>query len=288
MVKYFITSGNSKVGAATIKHLKAAGETDIVAGTRDVKKSEEHLKKAGASSVVEIDLNNLESVANALKGAERVLLVHGAGDYIGIAKNVASAAKTIDSVKVIVRIAGALSDAESQEPIMRIHGQAFNALTESGKTIIAVGPNFFLENWLEQIPSIKSGTVYGSAGDARIGYIAVDDIGAVAAAVLRNPEAHAGKHVPISGSEALTESEVLHHITEAAGIQAKYVSLPDEDFKASLIKHGVDEHIAGFIIILENLKRNISVALDHNVQNILGRPPITAQQWAKDHAAQFK
>jgi len=286
MVKYFITSGNSKVGAATIKHLRAAGETDIVAGARDAKKAEEHLKKVGASSVVEIDLGNPESVANALKGAERVLLVHGPGDYVGFAKNVASAAKTIDSVKVIVRIAGAQSDAESKDPILRIHGQSFNALKESGKTVIAVGPNFFFENWLEQIPSVKSGAVYGAAGDGRIGYIAVDDIGAVAAAVLRNPEAHAGKHIPISGS-AVTESEVLHQITEAAGIQAKYVSLPDEDYKASLLKHGLDEHTAGFLVVLENLKRS-NVHEDHNVQNILGRPPITAQQWAKEHAAKFK
>jgi len=287
-VKYFITSGNSQVGAATIKYLKAAGETDIVAGTRNVKKSEEELKKAGATSVVEIDLGNLESITNALKGAERVLLVHGPGDYVGFAKNVASAAKTIDSIKVVIRIAGSQSDAESKDPIMRIHGQAFNALKESGKTTIAVGPNFFLENWFGQIPSIKGGAVYGSAGDSRIGYIAVDDIGAVAAAVLRNPEPHAGKHIPITGSEAVTESEVLHHITEAAGIQAKYVSLSDEDFKASLLKHGIDEPTAAFIIVLENLKRSGYDDVTHHVQDIIGRPPITAQQWAKDHAARFK
>lgn len=34
MVKYLITSGNSQSGKATIQHLRALGETDIVAGAR--------------------------------------------------------------------------------------------------------------------------------------------------------------------------------------------------------------------------------------------------------------
>lgn len=78
MVKYFITSGNSKTGNATIRALKALGENDIVAGaryfnfflyfifvfsnskhisvlSRDPIKSAKKLKEDGASEVVEFD-----------------------------------------------------------------------------------------------------------------------------------------------------------------------------------------------------------------------------------------
>lgn len=45
--------------------------------------------------------------------------------------------------------------------------------------------------------------------------------------------------------DLISEADILKEITEAAGIKAKYVSLPNDEYKESLLKMGFPKDIAG-------------------------------------------
>jgi len=293
MVKYFITSGNSRVGKATLRELRKLGETDLVAGARNPAESEKELKNAGASSVVHFDFTKPETVANALKGVERVLIVHGPTDFVNFpiwAKTVADAAtQPGSSVKVLAKISGYIQDKNYPDP-SKTHAEVFEVLKNSGLVHFSVGPPFFFENWDAAKQVIQSGTVYGAAADAQVPYVAVDDIGAVAAAALKNADKYNGRHLQIIG-QRVSESEVLKAISDATGIPAKYVSISPEEFAKNLQKAGVPEALIPFLVGLEGYKKKtgeLGPDAPNVLPEVLGRGGITVQQWAKDHAAAFK
>jgi len=232
----------------------------------------------------------IETVEKALKGVERVLIVHGntnPPNFITWTQTVVDAAKKIDSVKIIAKISGFNSDPNSPIEVPRFHAKAAEVIKHSGYQWFTVGPSFFFENWLSQKASIQSGSVYGGAGNASVGYIAVDDIGAVAAIGLKNVEKYNGQHIQIIGQN-VTEPDVLQAINEATGHNAKYVNLTPPEYQAKLIQFGVPETTAATLAIFEGIKAK-GIAGDPTIlKGILGRDPITAKVWAKSHAAALK
>jgi NAD(P)H dehydrogenase (quinone) len=295
MTKYLITSGNSKVGKATIHALKALGEANIVVGARDPVKSEVELKKVGASSVVELDFNKPETVAKAMEGVDRVLIVHGpppsVPDFVKWSTTVADAAKHPGStVKVLGKIAGFFSDSQSNIAIAKTHGQVFDILKNTGLQYFAIGPMFFFENWLQQKNSIHSGAVNGASNGAKVGYIAVDDIAAAAAVALKNPGKYTGRHLPIV-AQFVTEQEILKEITDATGIPATYNDLSSDAYHALLKQYGLPDDVVDLLTILEKLKASggaLASAPNDLLKEIIGREPLTAHAWVRANAAAFK
>jgi len=292
-VRYLITSGNSNVGDHVIRALVALGEKDIVAGTRDVEKSKAQLLAAGAREVVHIDLYKAETLQSAMAGVDRALLVAGgpsggADDYIVWAQNFVKAAKATPSVKLLARISGGSSDPNGQGAA-RIQGLSDQELKNSGIDWVTFGPNFFMSNFLRSKDSIKRGEVVGAAGEGKTAYIAVEDIGDAAAAVLAHPEKHGTKrHILLSGSAAITDGEFVAAIGEALGKPIKYTSLAPEAFTARLVSVGVPKSTADFITMLEVTRLNSRASMvSQEVEKILGRKPMTHQEWAKKHVADF-
>jgi len=288
-VKYFITSGNSQTGLATIKALKAAGEHDIVAGARDPKKSEADLKAAGASQVVEVDLSKPETLKKALPGAERVLIVHnGSPDAVQWARNVVEVGKDIPSIKVYSRIAGLVQDENSPIWFVKAHASAATLLRDSGKQWFTVGPGFFFENFLAKAQEYKSGSVTVASGDGKISFISASDIGAVAAGALRNPEKYNGQHLPITGGEAASEAEVYAALNEATGKHTKVVHVTIDQFKQALKDKHYPDQVVDLLATLEQMKASGEAAgLTENVKKVAGKDPVSVKEWAKQNASAF-
>jgi len=293
MVRYLITSGNSTVGSQVLRSLAALGEKDIVVGTRDVEKSKKDLLAAGASEVVHIDLYKIETLEKALAGVERALLVAGAptggvDDTILWAQNFAKAAKASPSVKLVARISGGTSDPNGQGAA-RLQGLSDLELKNTGLDWVTFGPNFFMTNFLRSKDSIKRGEVLGAAGEGRTAYVAIEDIADVTAAVLTHPEKHGTKrHILISGGAAVTDGEFVKAISEAINKPVKYTSLAPEAYTAALVGFGVPKGTAEFLTMLEVIRlKSWAGHVSQEVEKILGRKPMTLQEWAKKHRDQF-
>jgi len=292
-VKYLITFGNSRVGRAALKVLRDLGETDIVVGARDPAKSEQELKAAGASVVVELDLDKKETVEKALEGVEKVLLVHtGRVPFPVItqwAQTVAEAAiRPGSTVKTIGKIAAIFADSKSPVPVVKTHGEVLDILVNTGLQVFSIGPSFFFENWLDEL---KGQTVwYGAAGDVELFHIAVADIAEAAISVLRNPAKYNGKHLGIAG-DIVGEQTLAKLIADATGLPITYKLVSFEEYEEIQKKKRNTEIEAVAWVSREKIK--VSGAFGSKVRNtdllveILGHQPINAKVWARANKDKF-
>jgi hypothetical protein len=66
----------------------------------------------------------------------------------------------------------------------------------------------------------------------------------------------------------------------------KHVDVSPEDFKAGLLKAGLPEHYAAFLVVLMGfVKAGYTAQVNDEVKNVLKREPIKFAQFAKDYAA---
>jgi uncharacterized protein YbjT (DUF2867 family) len=78
--------------------------------------------------------------------------------------------------------------------------------------------------YLDFLPTLAGddGIIRGPAGDGRVGAVARIDVARSAAAVLIDPDVHAGHVYDLTGPEALSLAEVARRITEVTGRATTY------------------------------------------------------------------
>ena len=97
---------------------------------------------------------------------------------------------------------------------------------------------------------------------------------------------HAGKAYALSGGQAFTYGEAAEILSRAAGKPIRYVALSEEDFSGSLAAQGWQpEQIAMFAGLFQGVRQGWAAPISPDVASVLGRPPITLEQFAQDHAA---
>jgi uncharacterized protein YbjT (DUF2867 family) len=151
-------------------------------------------------------------------------------------------------------------------------------------------PNSFMQNLLAYYaPSIRAqGAFYNAMGNARTSYVDVRDIAVVAAKALQG-DAHDGKIYELNGPEALTCAEIAEKISRHAGVTARYVEIPAEaQRKAMLEQRMPDWQVTALLDLQEYYTRGQGGATDNVLEELLGRPPITMDQFLQEFAAEFR
>jgi uncharacterized protein YbjT (DUF2867 family) len=92
----------------------------------------------------------------------------------------------------------------------------------------------------------------------------------------------------ITGPEALTYSEVAEKLTAALGKPVRYIDVPPEQFKQSLLAAGMPEWSADALLeIFEDVMKPLGAEVTNVAAEIAKKAPITFDQFARDHAAAF-
>ena len=135
--------------------------------------------------------------------------------------------------------------------------------------------------------SLARAAFYAPLGDARLALVDVRDIAAVAVKTLTD-RGHEGKAYTITGPEALTYSEVAGKLTAALGKPVRYVDVPPEQFKQSLLGAGMPDWSADALLeIFEHVVKPLGAEVTNVIAEIAKKEPITFDQFARDHAAEF-
>ncbi|GAB2975469.1 SDR family oxidoreductase [Frigoribacterium salinisoli] len=113
----------------------------------------------------------------------------------------------------------------------RDHGATEQHLVASGVGTTFLRDSFYLDSLVEFVD--EAGVLRGPAGEGRVAAVARADVAAVAAAVLRDPEAHRGATYDVTGGEALTLSEVAARLSAATGRPVTYAPETVEEAYAS-------------------------------------------------------
>jgi NAD(P)H dehydrogenase (quinone) len=186
------------------------------------------------------DLNRHEAFDAALAGADTVFLLRPYTlRQMMYGKLVTDAASRV-GVQSMVTI-GAYGRPETPWPVI-----AWNFLVEAYVERAKLGfthlqPNYFMDNTLAQRDP-ASHTLFNRI-KIPVSWIAAEDIAAVAAAVLRDPAAHAGKTYPLA-SEVADVQQIAGYMSEITGIQHTVGATPPEKMMERLLAQGREHEYA--------------------------------------------
>lgn len=278
MILVFGATG--KIGSEVVRQLSEAS-IKVRAFVRDPAK----MRALKGVEVVRGDLDNAASIAGGLRGVDTILLLTAPNAKHELA--VIDAAKK-SATKKIVKISAMGADATSERRIARAHGETEEALKASGITWTILRPGMFAQNFLMFAGSVKeSGKFFASVGDGKAATIDARDIAEVAVRALTLPE-HDGKTYILTGNSLVSYSDAAKKISAATGKAVTYVDVPLEQTKKAMIDHGMPEWLATELVGFQAATAaGRTAGMSTDTQTILGRPPRTFDDFARDYASAF-
>jgi uncharacterized protein YbjT (DUF2867 family) len=243
---------------------------------------------AGAEAVV-ADFADPSSLATALRGVESVYLVCSPiPELVQLESNAIEAFAAAGVPRVVLNSALGAGDFTKSFPSW--HRKVEDKLKATNLQYCILRPNSFLQNVVTYYaPSVRAqGAFYGAMGNARTSYLDIRDIALVAAKALRGGE-HDGKTYELNGPEALTCTEVAEKISRHARVPVRYVDLPPAALRKGMIDQGMPEWQATALLELQEYYTDGKGAtVDGVLMGLLGRAPITMDQFLEEFAAEFR
>ena len=239
--------------------------------------------------IVQGDMARPETLAPALRGIDRAILISSATpDMLEVQSNFIDAARSA-GVKHVVKLSGIAPNLDSSFRFARMHGEIEKRLEASGMAWTHLRPGEFMTVYFRQVPNIMAkGALLLPMEDARIASIDIGDIAEVAAAALTGP-GHEGKTYPLTGPEALTMAEVAERLSAATGKTIRYVDVPPEEAKRAQLAAGMPPYLADALgeLFAERRRGKESVVWP-TVAELTGRPATRFDEFARRHVAVFR
>ncbi|HLU24344.1 MAG TPA: SDR family oxidoreductase [Longimicrobiales bacterium] len=239
------------------------------------------------------DLSDASLLEPALAGTDRLFLLTGNDPGFGrIQIDVLRVAAQV-GVRHVVKLSAYGASPRSNSAIGREHWEVEQALQQQsamGWTILR--PHSFMQNWLDDVAeSVRAeGRIYSPIEDGRVPFIDARDIADVAAVVLKDPAPHAGKKYYLSGGEAVGYADVASAISEATGREVTYQPISMEEARARMEARGTPAPLIDATLALAAYQKagGPTAQVSGEVERILGRPPRTIRDFARDYAEHFR
>ena len=280
-----VTGASGSVGKSVLREVAKSG-----AKHRAMYRSAVEAQKAppGTETVI-ADFAKKDTIAAALKGAESVYLVCSPiPELVQLESNMIDACVVAGVKHVVLNSAMGAGDYNKSFPSW--HRKVEDKLRATQLSYTILRPNSFHQNVVAFFaPSIRAqGVFYGSMQNARNSFIDVRDIAAIAAKALAGG-AHAGKTYELNGPQALNYSELAEKISQVAGRGVKYVDIPMEaQKKAMLDQHMPEWQVTALLELQGYYLSGKGGEIDDLVQRLLGRAPITMDQFLAEFAGEFR
>ncbi|MGN4446736.1 SDR family oxidoreductase [Bacillus cereus group sp. MYBK79-1] len=238
------------------------------------------------SKGVYFDFENPSSLKLALMGVTKLFLLRP--PHLADAKKyfqpVIDAAKEV-GIKHIVF----LSLLGVEKNLIVPHAKIEKIIKDSGIPYTFLRPSFFMQNLLSQHGDElrKDKIIEVPAGRGKTSFIDVRDIGEVAAKVLTE-DGHRFKAYALTGSEALTYYEVAEIISKETNEHIIYTNPNIFTFRKRMIQKGLkNDFIMVMIGIYTTARLGLAKKITLDLEQLLGRKPITLKQFAHDYREQL-
>lgn len=214
-----------------------------------------------------------------------------AGEFVALARRAGVR-------RLVVLAANNIEDEDALQPSRFLghrNREVEAAVVASGLEWVSLRPATFHTNALHWAGQISRGdVVYGPYAAARETPVDPRDIAAVAAMALLETSRGdgggnlAGRKLELTGPQALSQDRMVADIGAAAGRLLRYQEVPDAVFRRNMERTGAPEGFGdAYLARLAHLLAHPPQVSD-TVQRLLGRPPISFAQWARDHAEAFQ
>jgi len=268
---------------------RTPGNARIRVGVRK-QKDLERLRGEGRDAVL-FDLDDPRTFGPALCGVDRMNIL--TGYTIAMThqtKTVVDAAKKAGVQHIVNQGVFAAEDATDSKYCWFALVEAY--IEASGIAWTHLHPNVFLENMLSVSQPI-GGTFSVFWGENRVGYVALHDLAAVTAKVLRDgPERHGSKDYYLS-TETMTGPELATALSEVLDRSIRCNTLDPSEVEA-LFKKGtleVEDWYArsSFELLTQFADGRMGYmgTVKDDVPFLLGRPATSVRDWARANKAQL-
>ncbi|OBK18464.1 NAD(P)H-binding protein [Mycobacterium asiaticum] len=238
-------------------------------------------------------VEQVRSLAEALPGTSAVFLNSRAlpqRNAEGLAKVVAQC--NAAGVTKLVALSAINADDDLARQPSRFRGdrnrEVEQAAVESGLQWVSLRPSVFASNftgmWARQLRA--GDVVAGPYAAASMAPIVDDDISAVAARALLTDEL-VGRKIPMTGPHALTNRELVDVIGTVLRRPLRYHELPPELVRQRFTGSGFSAEFADAYVAMLAASLDSPALVTHEVEKVLGRPPLAFAEWVARHRADF-
>jgi NAD(P)H dehydrogenase (quinone) len=247
---------------------------------------------AEGKDAVLLDLDNPGTFGAALHGVDGLFLLNSYSvEMLVHSKTLVDAAKKA-GVQHIVHL-GTYGEWDTTDPHFAWHQLVERYVEASGISWTHLHPNMFMEN-LVTFMAPRNGRVTSYSGDARMGWIALADVAAVAATVLsEGPTRHHGKDYWLS-TDVQTPEQTAAVLSKVVGQVIKAEVKFPEDFKALIDSGEVPMekwYAAGavefFSQVYDGRMGYIGTARN-DLPYVTGKTPTSLEQWAQDNLSRLQ
>jgi uncharacterized protein YbjT (DUF2867 family) len=274
-----VTGATGTTGAEVVRQLLVA-EQNVRVLVRDPQKVSDW---AGKVEIIQADLATPETLKAAFDGVAKVYIVANGPQLPEYEKNAFTAAKAA-GVKHIVKLSGRHLDAPfmAESAHARWHNDAEDALRSLGVPWTILRPGWFASNLL--IFGVKEQrAIVFPTGNGKDIHIDPRDIAAVAVKALTTPD-HEGKVYELTGTEFLSFTDVAAKLSQALGYEIPFINIAPEAFREAMVSNGAPaDHLDSVLSYFKGVREGKIYPLTQTVQEILGRPARTFDDWLADH-----
>lgn len=249
------------------------------------------LRKLGAEVVIG-DLLSLNDLRAALEGIETAYFVYPiAPGLIDATARFALAAQEA-GVKSVVNMSQISARRVAKSNAALDHYTAERVFDWSGLAMTHLRPTYFSQwliypHWRQHI--VERGEIRLPFGDGRHAPIAAEDQARLIAAILENPQAHAGKTYNLNGPVQLSQQGVAAAVGEVLGRTITYVPISLEQYDREMAEAGLPAFLRQHLVeVAQDYQHGVFEGEDGVIREITGQAPMTVQAFVTLHKALFQ
>jgi uncharacterized protein YbjT (DUF2867 family) len=281
MTKVLITGATGNVGMEVLAALKKMDHNlEIHAGVRDPEFDNKKLSHFDVKTI-KFDFMDLETYFPALKGIDVIFLLRPP-QISDVQKYFVPLIET--AIKSLVKHIIFLSVQGVENSKIIPHHKIEKLIVANKIPYTFLRPAYFMQNFTTTLRNdlMNNNRVYLPAGEAKFTVIDIEDIGAVAANVLIEPQNHIHKSYELTNDETLTFAEMAEKISNGIGKPIKYISPNLLQFFWTKKKENMPTMLILVMIMLHYLPRfQKTPKTTHWVKSITGHEPKSFDEFAK-------
>jgi uncharacterized protein YbjT (DUF2867 family) len=279
--KILITGATGNVGRELVRQLVDRG-VEVKAATR--RPWEVAAALAADVEVVELDYDVTETWDAAVQWADRVFLVPAPFDPQSDERLVPFLDWAVQSgSRHLVLLSAMGADVREHMTLRRVEQR----IERTGVAWTFLRPNIYMQNFARRFIAgqiREEGEFRLSAGEAAVSFVDSRDVAEVAAIVLQD-DAHFGQAYTLTGPEALDHDDAARIIADVADRPVRYRAVDDTEMRRSVREAGwAPDQADVFALLLAAIRAGQRAAVTDHVQRLLGRPPRSFVEFARDNA----
>lgn len=274
-----VTGAPGNVGSEVVHQLLADGHEVRVAAFDTVL-----ARSAFGDSVqiVHFDFLKPETFAHTFDGVERMFLVRPPA-LSNVSRDIAPAIHAAISAGVRHVVFLSIQGVENNRVVP--HYKIEQLLLKASVDYTSLRAGFFMQNLstTHRAEIRDRAEIALPVGNAKTSFIDARDIAAVACRALTE-DGHAGKSYTVTGAEALDYNQVVAKLSAELGRSIRYTRPSTPAFLLGQLKAGQKLGYALVVTALYTITRfGNAEAVTDDVAKVLGRPPISFNQFAADY-----